>query len=204
MVFAHGAGAGASHPWMRAVADGFARRGVSIVTFDFPYVEAGRRRPDSGPELEAAFADVWRDAVRDLPPRTRLFAGGKSMGGRIASQLAARDGFTPAPAGLVFFGYPLHPPRQPARRRDRHLPRIGVPMLFVHGTRDPFGSPDEMHALVDHLHGADLHLVEGGNHSLEAPKRMDPGGQSLEGALDRAAAWIRGHRGGPPAPTVPL
>jgi predicted alpha/beta-hydrolase family hydrolase len=186
LVLAHGAGAGHTHPWMIRVADGLAARGLRVVTFDFPYVESGRRVPDRGPDLEAAFASMWT-SVRDEGP---MFAGGKSMGGRIASQVAAQQGLDPAPAGLVFFGYPLHPPGKPDQRRDRHLPRISAPMLFLHGTRDPFGSPDEMRALVSALPGATLELIEGGDHSLVAPKRQNPAGASLERALDVAASWV--------------
>lgn len=189
---------------MRRVADGLAARGVTIVTFDFPYIAAGSRRPDPGAVLEEAFAAVWHEVTRAVPAGTRLFAGGKSMGGRISSQLAARGGFVPPPAGLVFFGYPLRPPRQPAKRRDRHLPRVGMPMLFVHGARDPFGSPADMEMLVATLPSAHLHLVDGGNHSLEAPKRIDPDGRSVARALDLVAAWIGGRPAGPPAATVPL
>ena len=112
------------------------------------------------------------------------------MGGRIASQAAARDLFDPSPAGLVFFGYPLHPPGEPAQRRDRHLPAIRVPMLFLHGTRDPFGSPDEMQALAAGLATAQLELIEGGDHSLAAGKRADPKGQSIDRALDLAAEFM--------------
>jgi predicted alpha/beta-hydrolase family hydrolase len=112
------------------------------------------------------------------------------MGGRIASQAAARGLFTPAPDGLVFFGYPLHPPGKVTQTRDRHLPSVGQRMLFVHGTRDPFGSPDELTALVDRLPGATLSLIEGGDHSLVAPRKRDPAGASLDRALDTAAAWM--------------
>ncbi len=188
LVLAHGAGAGHTHPWMIRVADGLAARGLRVATFDFPYIESGRRVPDRGPDLEAAFASVWA-SMRDEGP---MFAGGKSMGGRIASQVAAAQGFEPAPAGLVFFGYPLHPPGKPDQRRDRHLPRISAPMLFLHGTRDPFGSPDEMRALVSSLPGATLELNEGGDHSLVAPKRQGAAGASLERALDVAAKWVLG------------
>ncbi len=160
------------------------------MTFNFPYIDAGKHVPDSGAVLEDAFRDAWA-SVRETGP---MFAGGKSMGGRIASQAAAKNALEPAPAGLVFFGYPLHPPGKPAQRRDKHLPAITAPMLFLHGTRDPFGSPDEMRALVDGLPGATLEIVDGGDHSLAAPKRRDPAGAALERAMDTAAAWMR--RGG--------
>ena len=112
------------------------------------------------------------------------------MGGRISSQAAARGLLDPAPAGLVFFGYPLHPPGKPAQTRDRHLPDIVAPLLFLHGSRDPFGSPDEMRALVARLAHAQLEIIEGGDHSLVRPKRADPAGPSVDQALDVAAAWM--------------
>jgi predicted alpha/beta-hydrolase family hydrolase len=185
LVLAHGAGAGEDHPWLARVAAGLAARGIHVVTFNFPYKAAGRSLPDPGPVLEAAFAEVWRDAGA-------VFAGGKSMGGRIASQAAAKGGLDPAPAGLIYFGYPLHPPGKPAQRRDAHLPKIGRPMLFLHGTRDPFGSPAEMTTLAAGLGpSATLALVEGGDHSLVRPKRQDPEGRSLEDAMNVAARWMR-------------
>jgi hypothetical protein len=192
LVLAHGAGAGQDHPWMRRVAKGLAARGVSVVTFDFPYMAARRRTPDAGPALEEAYATLWADVVRGerKAAHRRLFAGGKSMGGRIASQVAARAELDPPPAGLVFFGYPLHPPGKPDQRRDRHLGAIAAPMLFLHGTRDPFGSPEELRDLVSHLPPATLELIDGGDHSLVATKSADPKGPSLERVLDVAATWI--------------
>ena len=188
LVLAHGAGAGQAHPWMTRVAKGLAARGVSVVTFDFPYIEARRRAPDRPAVLEKTFQDVWRTVASDT--KGRLFAGGKSMGGRIASQVAARHGFDPPPGGLIFFGYPLHPPGRPTARRDRHLPSIDVPMLFFHGGRDGFGSPEEMRELVATLPDARLDLVDDADHSLIRPKRADPRGQSIDQVLDAAAAWI--------------
>jgi predicted alpha/beta-hydrolase family hydrolase len=187
LVLGHGAGAGHDHPWIKRVADGLAARGIRVVTFNFPYIDAGKHVPDPGAVLEAAFRDVWA-SVRDAGP---MFAGGKSMGGRIASQAAAKKVLEPAPAGLVFFGYPLHPPGKPAQRRDQHLPDIGAPMLFLHGTRDPFGSPDEMRGLVEGLPGATLEVIDGGDHSLAVSKRQDRAGAGLERAMDVAAAWMR-------------
>lgn len=173
---------------MKRVANGLADRGVTVVTFNFPYKEEGRSAPDRGTVLEDSFARVWTAVASQSAGRP--FAGGKSMGGRIASQAAARGSFRPPAAGLVFFGYPLHPPGKPAQRRDRHLPDITAPMLFLSGTRDPFGSPDELRALVDVLPAATLHLVDGGDHSLVAPRKNDPSGGRLDEALDVAAGWI--------------
>jgi predicted alpha/beta-hydrolase family hydrolase len=189
LVLGHGAGAGQRHPWMRRVADGLGRRGIEVVTFDFPYMAANRKVPDAPAVLEAAFRDAWTEACRSHAGP--CFAGGKSMGGRIASQVASQQGFDPAPAGLVYFGYPLHPPGKPAQRRDAHLPQIGLPMLFLHGTRDPFGSPDEMRALIASLPGASLDLIDGGDHSLAKSKSQDPRGESLERAMDIAAEWMK-------------
>jgi predicted alpha/beta-hydrolase family hydrolase len=189
LVLAHGAGAGHDHPWVTRLAAGLAARGVRVVTFNFPYMEEGRRLPDRGPVLEEAFRAVWQTLA---PTATgRLFAGGKSMGGRIACQAAASAALTPPPAGLVLFGYPLHPPAKPAQRRDQHLPGIGVPMLFVQGTRDPFGSPEEMRALANRLPTATLELVDGGDHSLALPRKQDPRGEAIERTMDIAAAWMK-------------
>lgn len=169
---------------MRHVAAGFTARGFRVVTFDFPYMAAGRKLPDKAPVLEASFAAAWTNARREADGP--MIAAGKSMGGRIASMVASRGGFTPAPAGLIFFGYPLHPPGKPQQRRDGHLPAITAPMLFLHGTRDPFGTPEEMQALVAGLPAATLHLVEQGDHSLIARR----GKPVSEDVLDLASRWI--------------
>jgi predicted alpha/beta-hydrolase family hydrolase len=168
---------------------GFAERGVAAATFDFPYMAERRKVPDRAPVLEAA----WRQAIdeaREAFAGRPLFIGGKSMGGRIASHVASQGGCG-ALAGLVFFGYPLHPPQAPHKRRDAHLPQIAEPMLFVQGERDPFGTGDEIRALLTSLPRATLHEVAGGDHSLKVPSRNRQG-DPLEGALDAAAAWIRG------------
>jgi hypothetical protein len=188
LVLGHGAGAGQAHPWMTRVAKGLASRGVTVVTFNFPYIDARRRVPDPAPKLEDAFRAVWLDVAANT--RGKIFAGGKSMGGRIASQAAARGLLDPPPGGLVFFGYPLHPPGKPAARRDRHLPDVGAPMLFLHGERDPFGTPEEMRQLMAALPGTQLEIIDEGDHSLVRPRRADPRGESIDHALDVAAAWI--------------
>jgi predicted alpha/beta-hydrolase family hydrolase len=192
LVLAHGAGAGSSHPWMKKVAAGLEERDIQVVSFDFPYVLAGKSVPDRPPVLEAAWRDVWK-GVTELATGP-VFAGGKSMGGRMASMVAAKagaDGFDPSPAGLVFFGYPLHPPAKPQQRRDAHLPHIKVPMLFLHGTKDGFGSPDEMESLVATMPNATLRLCDHGDHSLVASKKRDPTGLLLEEAMDAAASWMK-------------
>jgi uncharacterized protein len=189
LVLAHGAGAGELHPWMTRLGTGLAARGVHVVTFNFPYMEARKSVPDRAEVLEQAFENIWREVTggRSGP----FFAGGKSMGGRIASQVAARKGFDPAPAGFVFFGYPLHPPGKPQQRRDRHLPDIPQPMFFFHGSRDPFGSPDEMTELTARLPASTLQIVDGGDHSLTTRKKAAPGGDTLDRVMDHAADWMR-------------
>jgi predicted alpha/beta-hydrolase family hydrolase len=195
LVLGHGAGAGEQHPWMQKVGQGLANRGVSVATFDFPYMAAGRKLPDPNRILEDAFTSAVAQADGLVGARIRL-VGGKSMGGRIASQVLAAGGFVREPDGLVCFGYPLHPPGKPGQRRDRHLPDIRQPILFVQGTRDPFGTPDEMRTLVGGLKTATLQLVDGGDHSLETPRRGALAGASIDQALDAVASWIRG-RGAP-------
>jgi len=189
VVLAHGAGAGEQHPWMVRVAKGLAAREIHVVTFNFSYMDAGKGAPDRPDVLEETYRSAW---ARLTSGRTGpLFAGGKSMGGRIASQVAAKGAFDPSPAGLVFFGYPLHPPGKPQQMRDRHLPDIRQPMLFFHGERDPFGSPDEMTALVARLPKSTLHMVPGGDHSLTTRKKAGPGGDTLDRVMDLAAEWMR-------------
>ncbi|HEX5070791.1 MAG TPA: alpha/beta family hydrolase [Vicinamibacterales bacterium] len=186
VVLAHGAGAGKDHPWMIRVARAFEAAGFRVVTFNFPYVDARRRVPDRPAVLEAHFAAIWRDAA--VEATGPMFAAGKSMGGRIASQVAAKGDLTPVPAGLVFFGYPLHPPGKPRQRRDAHLPQITAPMLFLQGSKDPFGSQEEMGALVAGLPGARLSITEGGDHSLATSRKN---AESVEAAVHTAIDWIR-------------
>jgi predicted alpha/beta-hydrolase family hydrolase len=189
LVLGHGAGAGHGHPWMTRVADGLAARGITVVTFDFPYLAQGRKAPDRGPVLETAFQETWvAVAARNSGP---FFAGGKSMGGRIATQVAARGALRPDPVGLVCFGYPLHPPGKPADRRDRHLPLVKAPLLFLSGTRDPFGSPEELRDLAHGLPNTTLALFDDADHSIQWRKRKSGVDDPLERAIDTAAEWMR-------------
>ncbi len=181
LVLAHGAGGGQQSPFMVKAANALAARGITVATFDFPYVAQGRSVPDKGPVLEAHWREVI-DAARRHPAFAglRLFIGGKSMGGRIASQVAAQrvEGI----AGLVYLGYPLHPPGRPEQRRDRHLPDVAEPMLFVQGTRDQFGTADEIRALLPRLNPrAALFEVPDGDHSFNV--RVSVTGKRPEAAL---------------------
>lgn len=187
LVLAHGAGAGQLSPFLVNTAQGLASRGISTATFDFAYMAARRRVPDRAPVLEQA----WRDAIAEGRAQLQglpLFIGGKSMGGRIASQVASQGG-AGALAGLIFLGYPLHPPGRPDQRRDAHLPAITEPMLFVQGSRDAFGTGDELRALMPSLQRATLHVIDGGDHSFKVPGGAARQPHILSSLLDAVAAW---------------
>jgi predicted alpha/beta-hydrolase family hydrolase len=182
LVLAHGAGAPQTYPWMVAIARALALRGICVVTFNFLYTEQKRRAPDKNDVLEATWRAVI-DAVRsrgDFAARP-LFIGGKSMGGRISTQVAASAEVDVS--GLVLFGYPLHPPGKPKQLRAAHLPRVRAPMLFVQGSRDPFGTPEELGPVVAGLApGTRLFVVEGGDHSFAVRKNT---GDTFEKVIAR-------------------
>jgi uncharacterized protein len=189
LILAHGAGAGQSSPFLTRFARGMAGRGVTAATFDFPYMSAGRKIPDPPRVLESS----WREAIEAAPAQlgtSPLVIGGKSMGGRIASQVAAQG--ASGLAGLVFLGYPLHPPGKPQQRRDAHLPRIAEPMLFVQGSRDAFGAAEEIRRLLASLQHAALHEVPGGDHSFKISGRSGPKPEDvMNGIMDAVSDWIR-------------
>ncbi|HUE77792.1 MAG TPA: alpha/beta family hydrolase, partial [Longimicrobiales bacterium] len=164
LVLAHGAGAGMRHAFMQAVADGLAERGVATLRYQFPYMEAGGRRPDRPAVAHAAVRAAVDAAGRELPD-VPLFAGGKSFGGRMTSQAAA-DAPLPGVRGLVFFGFPLHPPGRPGTERADHLAAVTVPMLFLQGTRDDLADLALLRPVLEPLGDrATLHVVEGADHS---------------------------------------
>ena len=188
LVLAHGAGAGQRHPFMTGAAAGLAARGIDVVTFDFPYMHEGRKVPDRAPVLESCFRSVI-DAARRLPALAgcRLFIGGKSMGGRMATHLGAQD--VDGLRGIVVFGYPLHPPGKPEQLRVSHLPAIAAPVLIVQGERDTFGTPAELEAPLETMTApVTVHVVEGGDHSLAARGRRKE--EVFDAMLDVAAAWM--------------
>lgn len=190
IVLGHGAGAGQKSPWMVKMASGLAARGLTAATFDFPYMAAGRGGPDRPPVLEQAWREAVEAARKELPDLP-LFIGGKSMGGRIASHIASQGGAGDI-GGLIFFGYPLHPPGRPDKRRDAHLPQIREPMLFIQGAVDTFGTGEEIRALLPLLKRATLHEVAGGDHGFKVPKRLGSPDAIMSGVMDTTVEWIRG------------
>jgi len=170
IILGHGAGANQLHPFMRLFAAGLAQRGLDAVTFNFVYTEKGKGAPDPKAKLESCYKAVIDSATRHKRLKSnRLLIGGKSMGGRIASQVAAEG--DDRIAGLVFLGYPLHPPGQPQKLRTDHWPLIKVPMLFVQGTRDSLGTPDEIKPFVKKLKlNASIYVIETGDHSFKVQK----------------------------------
>ena len=192
LILGHGAGAGQTSDFIVSFAGGLAARGIDVVTFDFLYREQGRRIPDPNDKLEACYRAVI-EAVRQRmeSDRDALTIGGKSMGGRIASQVAA--GGIGDLAGLVFLGYPLHPPGRPDRLRAKHLSDVKAPMLFVQGSRDAFGTPDELRPIVAPIQTpAEVYIVESGDHSFKVRKGAGIGQDDIYRAIqDHIAAWLR-------------
>lgn len=190
LVLAHGAGAGQGHPWMRARASDLASRGLRVVTFDFPYISARRKVPDRAPVLLAA----WRAVVDHAADRwddVSLAIGGKSMGGRMATMLAAEPDAPPAIAACIALGYPLHPPGRPDQLRVLHLGAIRVPLLVVQGERDPFGSPDDV---AREFEAAGAHprviAVAGGGHGFEVRARDARQAAVYASVADGVSRWL--------------
>ena len=207
LVLAHGAGAGQQSPFMVGFARGLADRGIDVLTFNFLYTEQRRRVPDRTEKLEACSRAAIATA-REHFGRESVFIGGKSMGGRIATHLAAATGESGVDripnresripiSGVVLLGYPLHPPGKPEQLRAAHLPRIRVPMLFVQGERDPFGTPAELRPILESL-SADvtLHVVEHGDHSLAPSRRAESIASTYRELQDLIAAWVRSKKKG--------
>lgn len=190
IILGHGAGANQLSGFMRLFAAGLAERGVDVVTFNFLYTEQGRKIPDPAPRLEGCYRAVIDAAVKHKKLKgNRLVIGGKSMGGRIASQVAVQNG--EHIDGLVFLGYPLHPPGRPEKLRSEHLPRIKAPMLFIQGSRDAFGKKEEIAATIKKLKlPAKLYAVEGGDHSLKVPKKAGTQQDVYDHAMDQIVAWL--------------
>src|SRR5713226_128650 len=191
IVLGHGAGADQMSGFMRMVAVGLAARGFDAMTFNFLYKEKGKSVPDPKARLESCYRAVIDAALSHKKLKgNRLIIGGKSMGGRIASQVAAAEG--ERVAGLVFLGYPLHPPGRLDKLRDEHLKEIRAPMLFVQGARDAFGTADEIRATIkkDRL-SATLYVIQSGDHSFKVPKSIAPQQKVYGDVMDEVAKWAR-------------
>jgi uncharacterized protein len=188
---AHGAGAGMRHPFMERMAQGLAGRGMATLRYQFPYTEAGSRRPDPPGVLEATVRAAV-EAMREIAPGLPLVAGGKSLGGRMTSNAQARRPLSGV-AGLVFLGFPLHPPKQPGESRADHLRAVDLPMLFLQGTRDALAELDLITSVCDRLGSrATLHVVDGGDHSFAVLKRSGRSEAEVMDELgDTIASWCR-------------
>jgi uncharacterized protein len=189
LVLAHGAGAGMHHRSLETLARELGAVGVATLRYQFPYMEHRRRVPDAPSVLTATVAAAVREAtvIADGLP---VFAGGKSMGGRMTS-LAASEGSIPGVRGLVFFGFPLHPPNRPGTQRADHLAGVELPMLFLQGTRDQFATLDLLRPVCDALgRRATVHIVEGADHSFHVPRRSGTTDLDvLRGLGDRFVKW---------------
>src|SRR5882757_4324134 len=189
-VFAHGAGAGMSHPSMEAIATGLGERGIATLRYQFPYMENGSRRPDAPAVAHATVRAAVAEAARScagLP----LIAGGRSFGGRMTSQAQAIAPLAGV-RGLAFFGFPLHPAGKPSTARAAHLSELKVPMLFLQGTRDMLAELALLEPMVKGLGSlASLHLVQHADHSFHVPARSGRNDREVMGeVLDAFKAWV--------------
>lgn len=194
---AHGAGAGFRHPFLDGFVVGMHAAGIATMRFNFPYAEAGRRMPGPAAHAVATWAAVEAAAGRadpDLP----FWASGKSYGGRMASMAAAEDAIDPA--GLIYLGYPLHPPGSPDKARSAHLPDIPQPQLFLEGTNDPFIDPhDQLLGAVSSCQDAEVIWIDGGGHSFEVKGRRRSAAENGAEVAPLVAEWMRGRSQRPAA-----
>jgi predicted alpha/beta-hydrolase family hydrolase len=189
LVLSHGAGAGMRHPFLEALAEELARASVATLRYQFPYMEQRRRVPDA-PSVLTATVEAAVQAGAKAAPELPLLAGGKSLGGRMTSTAAA-EGKLERVRGLVFFGFPLHPPKRPGTKRAEHLNRVKQPMLFLQGTRDDLADLQLLRPICEQLgERAILYVIEGADHSFHVLKKS---GKTDEGVMremaEKAAAW---------------
>jgi predicted alpha/beta-hydrolase family hydrolase len=191
-VLAHGAGAGMTHPFMIAVAGGLAERGIATLRYQFPYMEAGSKRPDRPPLAHATVRAAVSAAAR-LTPTLPLIAGGKSFGARMTSQTQA-EAPLPRVAGLAFLGFPLHPAGKPSADRAEHLSGVHIPMLFLQGTRDALADQAMLAQVLARLSAmATSHLFGFADHSFHVPaKSGQTDNEVLRKLLDVLAGWTQG------------
>ena len=192
LVLGHGAGAGMRHPFMEALAEELARAGVATLRYQFPYMEERRKVPDKPAVLTATVVAAVR-AAAGVAPDLPLLAGGKSMGGRMTSQATAEHPLEGV-RGLVFFGFPLHPPKQPATKRAEHLARVTVPMMFLQGTRDELADLKLLKPICKNLgERAALHVIETADHSFHVLKKSGRGdAEVLRELAEMTAKWAEG------------
>jgi predicted alpha/beta-hydrolase family hydrolase len=169
LVLAHGAGAGMTHPFLEAMAQGLAERGMATLRYQFPYMEKKIRRPDPAPVAESCVRHAVVEAAR-LCPNLVLFAGGKSFGGRMTSQAQSKEPL-PGVRGIVFLGFPLHPSGKPSDARGAHLSGVNIPILFLQGTRDTLAELPLLKPVCKRLKYATLHIIEEADHSFHVPAR---------------------------------
>jgi predicted alpha/beta-hydrolase family hydrolase len=187
IILGHGAGAGMRHRFMDGIAQALSAHGIGTFRYQFPFVEAGRRRPDRAPVLTGTVRAAVA-AARELEPDLPLLAGGKSMGGRMTSSAQAESSLAGI-RGLVFLGFPLHLPGDPSNARSDHLNDVDVPMLFVQGTRDRLAEMDRMAAVVESLGDrAELRVVQDADHGFDVLKRT---GKSIAEIYDDMAVVVR-------------
>jgi predicted alpha/beta-hydrolase family hydrolase len=192
LVLAHGAGAGMRHTFMTGVAQSLARHGIASFRYQFPYMERGKRAPERPSILVQTVRsaiDTAREHSGDLP----LFAGGKSLGGRMTSTAASEEAL-PGIRGIVFFGFALHAPGKPSNERGEHLFKVGLPLLFLQGTRDKFADSTLFGPLYERLRTkgqAELHVIDGADHSFHVPKKSGRTDEDILQELGKVVAnWI--------------
>lgn len=190
MVLAHGAGAGMDHSFMSSLASQLCEAGISVLRFNFPYIDLGRRAPDSPKKAQNAIADVVNFASQSYPDLP-LFVGGKSYGGRMASHCAAQKSIDSV-KGLVFYGFPLHAPGRDSKDRANHLSEVNIPMLFLQGAKDKLANIDLITEVCAELGGkAQLEVFESADHSFKVPKKMSIDQEQMIGLLvEKTRKWI--------------
>ena len=195
LVLAHGAGAGMRHPFLEKLSGELAALNIATLRYQFPYMEQRRRMPDPPAVLSATVAAAVRAASK-AAPGVPLFAGGKSMGGRMTSHAAAQS-LLDGVRGLVFYGFPLHPPGRPGTKRADHLPKVTVPMLFLQGTRDTFADLKLLRPICAKLGPlATLHVIENADHSFHMPKSAERSdAEVLRELVETTASWADGVEG---------
>ena len=192
-IYVPGAGSNINDGFGRYLANRLLASGITTVRFQFPYMEAGKRRPDSPRLLESTWREVIETVRLEVSGASKIVAGGRSMGGRIASQVVVQDTAVDA---LALFAYPLRPPGNPERVRNGHFPNIGIPTLFCSGTRDSFGTPEELKAAAAEVSNSTVHLLEGADHGFAVLKstgksREDGWSEAVDALLD----WLQPLRG---------